>query len=73
MEINQEYKNIECIKNLSSQYKESFYEIVDHYADKLSEQIVLENSVFIQHTRLIIASLQLRLLKFENLSLVQVN
>ena len=34
---------------------------------------LLENSVFIQHTRLIIASLQLRLLKFENLSLVQVN
>mgnify|MGYP002516635136 CR=1 FL=1 len=49
MEINAEYKEIDCIKNLDSQYKERFFRIVDQYGTQLPERLVIEGSAYTMH------------------------
>ena len=49
MQINDEYKNIECIKKLKDQYKNAFFKIVEYYAPKLPEKLVKEGSAYTLH------------------------
>ena len=42
MEINVEYKQIDCVKNLDIQYKEHFFKIVDYYGPQLPERLLLK-------------------------------
>lgn len=49
MQINEEYKNIECIKRLKDQYKNNFFEIVKYYAPKLPEKLVTGGSAYTLH------------------------
>ena len=49
MYVNEEYKEIECIKNINSQYKDNFIQIVNHYAPKLPEKLFNNGSAFTLH------------------------
>lgn len=49
MEINVEYKQIDCVKNLDIQYKEHFFKIVDYYGPQLPERLVIEGSAYTMH------------------------
>lgn len=49
MAIDNEYKEFLCVKNLSTNLKEKFNSIVDAYADRLSERIVMNDSVYTLH------------------------
>jgi len=45
----QEYKNIACINKMCDEYKENFYSIVEGYRNKLSNRVVLDESVYTMH------------------------
>lgn len=49
MTINEDYKKIQCIEKMPSEYKERFFKIVDQYAPKLLMQITLEGSTYTLH------------------------
>ena len=49
MQINEEYKEIQCIDKLEDQYKERFFVIVKHYAMKLPEELRVEGSAYTLH------------------------
>jgi len=49
MIINEDYKEIECIKRLKNENKDKFFDIVKNYANELPEKLILEGSVFTLH------------------------
>lgn len=49
MSINMEYQRIGCIQKMDQQYNKKFKKIVDQYAPKLLDRVVLDNSAFTLH------------------------
>lgn len=49
MQINEEYKRIECIEKMENQYKDAFFEIVSNYAPELPSTLCLDGSVYTLH------------------------
>ncbi len=49
MKILNDYKNIECISKMEKEYQEAFYNMVDEYAEQLSDRICAGGSAFTLH------------------------
>ena len=49
MQINEEYKTIECIEKMTEQYKTAFFEIVSYYAPKLPSTLCFDGSIYTLH------------------------
>lgn len=49
MKINESYKDLQCIKKMTRKYSVPFFTIVEEYAPRLSQHIVLEGSAYTLH------------------------
>ncbi len=45
----EEYKSIECISNMTEEYRNAFFPIVEAYREQLSERLVLGDSAYTPH------------------------